>query len=284
MTNTSNWPNNESSKILVLTTTVLLLGSTPTMADDGDKLELSAGGYVVFRYDSIVSLTETNAGVGASFSPRDTLGLDGEQTVFRLDGRYRFKPNHSLAVSWYRIGSNANRTLLDDIEWVDDDGNSVTIPIGTRVNSSLGYDIFKVSYLRSFYQSDKVELMAGAGLHWADLGFNLGIESELLDSELRKATSDIPMPVLSFGLEYKVTPKFDWYFNAESFALDLGDWRGLYSDIQLGVTYQLFDHVGAGIALGSNSLEVLREYSSDDVRFDFDNRVSGLYLFLSATF
>jgi hypothetical protein len=92
------------------------------------------------------------------------------------------------------------------------------------------------------------------------------------------------MPVASFGLEYSVTPKFEWYLDAQLFALDLGEWRGIYSDFQLGVEYQLFEHVGAGVALGSNSLEVVREYDSDDVRFDYDNRVSGLYFFLTANF
>ncbi len=103
--------------------------------------ELAAGGYAVFQYDSAVSPTELNVGVGISFSPRDTLGLGGEQTVFRLDGRHHFTPNHALTFSWYRISSKSNKTLLDDIDWVDDDGNTVTTPTGTGVNFSLGYGI-----------------------------------------------------------------------------------------------------------------------------------------------
>jgi Outer membrane protein beta-barrel domain len=275
---------NVNQQLLVSIATLLLLVSAPAKADENDRFELSAGGYAVFQYDSVVSLTETNVGVGISFSPRDTLGLDGEQTVFRVDGRYRFKPNHALTFSWYRINSSSNKALLDDIDWVDADGNTVTIPTGTSVSSSLGYDIYKVGYLWSFYRSDKVELTAGAGLHLADLRIELGVEANLFDSQLRSATSNVPMPVASFGLEYNVTSKFDWYLDAQFFALDLGEWRGIYSDFQLGVTYQVFENVGAGVALGSNSLEIVREYANDDVRFDFDNRVSGLYLFLSANF
>lgn len=284
MTERNDRPINVYPKMLVSIATLVLLGSDPAMSDENDKIELSAGGYAVFQYDSVVSLTETNVGAGVSFSPRDTLGLDGEQTVFRLDGRYRFKPNHALTFSWHRISSSSSKTLVGDIEWVDEDGNTVTIPTGTSVNSSLGYDIYKVGYLWSYYRTDKVELTAGAGLHLVDLALKLGVETGLFDSELRKATSDVPMPVASFGLEYSVTPKFDWYFDAQIFALDLGEWRGVYSDIQLGVNYQLFEHVGAGVALGSNSLEVVREYDNDDVRFKYDNRVSGLYVFLSANF
>ena len=257
--------------------------SSPAMSSGYDKFEFAAGGYAAFQYDSVVSLTETNIGAGISFSPRDTLGLEGEQTMFRLDGRYRFKPNHAFTFSWYRISSDSNKTLLDDIEWVDEDGNTVTIPTGTGVSASLGYDIYKVGYQWSYYRSDKVELTAGVGLHFADVDLELAVEAGLFDSELRMATSNVPMPVASFGLEYSVTPKFDWYLDAQLFAIDLGEWRGIYSDFQLVVKYQLFKYVGAGLAVGSNSLEVRREYDNDDVRFDYNNRVSGLYLFLTAT-
>jgi hypothetical protein len=277
-------PINGHRKILLSIAILVMFCSAPAMSGENDKFELSAGGYAVFLYDSVVSLTETNIGAGISFSPRDTLGLDGEQTVFRLGGRYRFKPNHALTFSWYRISSDNNKTLLDDIDWVDEDGNTVTIPTGTSVSASLGYDIYKVGYQWSYYQSDKVELTAGVGLHLADVDLELAVEAGLFDSELRTATSNVPMPVASFGLEYSVTPKFEWYLDAQLFALDLGEWRGIYSDFQLGVEYQLFEHVGAGVALGSNSLEVVREYDSDDVRFDYDNRVSGLYFFLTANF
>lgn len=278
----NKWTINNCLAFIVAAIVLGLLSSTPVLSDENDRFELSAGGYAVFQYDSAVSLTATKAGVGISFSPRDTLGLDSEQTVFRMDGRYWFKPNHALTFSWYRISSRNRKTLLDDIEWVDDDGNTVVIPTGTSVSSSLGYDIYKIGYLWSFYQSDKVELAAGAGLHVANIGLGLSAQSGLFDNDLRKAESDLPMPVLSFALEYSVTPRFDWYVKTQLFSLELGEWRGLYSDFQLGIDYQLFEHIGVGAALGSNSLEVVREY--DNTRFGFDNRVSGLHVFVFANF
>ncbi len=260
----------------------LLLCSAPALSDDHDRFEISVGGYDVYQYDSNVSLTETNAGIGISFSPRDTLGLDSEQAVFRLDGRFRVRPNHSITFSWYRLSSSASKTLLDDIEWVDREGNEIVIPTGTSVTSSLENNYLKIGYLWSFYHSDKVELGVGAGLHWADIALELGVESGLSGSELRKATSDVPMPVFMFSLEYKVTQRVDWFLKTQLFALDLGDWRGLYSDYQLGIDYQLFEHVAAGAALGSNSLEIVNE--EDNTRFGFDNRISGVFLYLSANF
>jgi len=83
-------------------------------------------------------------------------------------------------------------------------------------------------------------------------------------------------------LEYNVTPRFDWFLRTQLFALDLGEWRGVYSDIELGMKYQLFEHIGIGAGIGSNGLDVVREY--DDSRFKYENRVAGLHFFVSANF
>lgn len=259
-----------------------LLGSGPSMAQDDGKFKLTVGGYSVFDYESAMSLTATNVGVGVSISPRDTLGLDGEETVFRLGGRYRFNSNHALTFSWYKISADSNKTLLDDIEWVDEDGNTIVIPTGTSVGASLEYDIYKIGYLWSFYRSDKVELAAGAGLHLADVGVGLTIESGVIDAKLRTAKSSLPMPVVSFMIDYKVTPRLGWFLKTQLFALELGEWRGLYSDIQLGMEYRPFEHFGFGAALGSNGLDIAQE--TDNARFSFDNRVTGLHFFVSANF
>ena len=265
-----------------LVASFVMLGTSPAMAQEEDKFYISAGAYSVLRYESAVSLTETNLGAGISISPRDTLGLDGEQTVFRLDGLYRFNARHAMTFSWFRINSDASKALADDIEWVDENGDTVIIPTGTSVNSSLGYDIYKLGYLWSFYRSDKVELAAGAGLHMAEVRFGLNVDSAIVGSDLRTAKSNLPMPVLSFMLNYNVTPRFDWFLRSQLFALDLGEWRGVYSDIELGMKYQLFEHIGIGAGIGSNGLDVVREY--DDSRFEYENRVAGLHFFVSANF
>jgi hypothetical protein len=265
-----------------LVASFVMLGTSPAMAQEDDKFFISAGAYSVLRYESAVSLTETNLGAGISISPRDTLGLDGEQTVFRLDGLYRFNSNHAMTFSWFRINTDASKSLVDDIEWVDENGDTVTIPTGTSINSSLGYDIYKLGYLWSFYRSDKVELAAGAGLHMAEVRFGLNVDSAIVGSDLRTAKSNLPMPVLSFMLNYNVTPRFDWFLRSQLFALDLGEWRGVYSDIELGMKYQLFEHIGIGAGIGSNGLDVVREY--DDSRFEYENRVAGLHFFVSANF
>ena len=92
----------------------------------------------------------------------------------------------------------------------------------------------------------------------------------------------MPLPVLSFGLSYSVTPKLRWYLKAEAFALKFEDWDGLYTDSLLGMEYRAFKNVGLGIGLGSNSLKVTE--TTSDYKFIFDNRVTGLVVNVSAYF
>jgi len=263
-------------------TAIILLGFSDVHAQDNDKFKFSAGVFSVFKHDSAMSLTSTSVGLGVSFSPEDSLGWKGEQSVLRLDGRYRFTDKHSLSMSWYRISTDGDRTIQKDIEWLGRDGNVITIPIGASVKSSLEYDIVKLAYLWSFYHSDKVELSVGGGIHLTDIGVNL--EASVTNNGVSASKADMlaPLPVVSLRLAYDVTPKFSWFWQAELFAISVGDWDGTYSDLQLGMEYQVLQNVGVGIGLGSNALKVLEE--TDKSRFDYDNRISGINLFISANF
>ena len=247
-----------------------------------DKFKIAIGGYAVGRYDSTMSLTEPTLGAGVSISPEDTLGLDLKQTVTRLDGYYRFTPKHALTYSWYNINSTGNKTIDEEFEWLDENGNSVTIPIGAQANTDLDYDIYKIGYLYSFYHNDKVELAAGAGLHITSISVALDVDTTSGPLDTKNIKSTIPLPVLSFGLTYHVTPKFMWYLKSEVFAISIDDWSGTYTDSTLAMEYRAWKNVGLGAGLGSNALKIIEE--TGDYKFQYENRISGLNLYVAAYF
>lgn len=250
--------------------------------DIEDKFKLSLGGYTLSRYESEISLTDRDIGAGASISPADTLGMETEQTVFRLDGHYRFNNQHAIDFSWYSIKSDGNKQIEEEIEWVDEDGNPITIEVGSRVDTQLKYDIYKLSYLWSFYHSDKVELAAGAGLHTTRI--TLGIQAETTGSEInaKDVALTVPLPVLSFGLNYRVTDKFSWFLKSEAFSIEFEDWSGSYNDNTLAAEYRIMKNVGLGLGWGSNSFKVNRV--TDEYRFVFANRVSGITFYVAGNF
>ena len=247
-----------------------------------DKFNISLGSYSVFRTDSTISLTEPRLGAGISISPEDTLGLDSEQTVLRLTGYYRFTKEHALNYSWYRSKSGGNKTLAKDIEWLDKNGDPIRIQAGAKVDSSLDYNIFKVGYLWSFYHSDKIEVAVGGGLHITSIAFGLNSDSTSSGAEVQDISLTVPLPVVSFALNYAVTPKFSWMIKGEMFTLKFEDWNGIYTDMTLAMEYRTFKNIGLGIGLDSNSLKVTEDTSAH--KFTFNNQITGVLIYASAYF
>lgn len=247
-----------------------------------DRYRIALGGYVIVRYDSIMSLTEPNLGAGISISPEDTLGLSTEQVVLRLEGYYRFTKKHALTYSWYRITSDGSKILEEEFDWIDDNGDTITIPVGAKADTTLSYDIFKLGYLWSFHHTDKVEMAAGVGLHMTRIEVGIRADTTSSGVNTRDVDTTLPLPVFSFAIVYHVTPKFAWRFKQEFFALQFDKWDGNYTDSTLGVEYRLFENVGLGIALSSNSLKVTEK--KDDYKFQYDNRISGVLVNIAAYF
>ena len=247
-----------------------------------EKFTLAIGAYGVFRYDSNALLTSRDFGVGLAFSPEDLLGLDSRQTVLRLEGTWLFRPSHALTFSWYDISSSNSISVERDFEWVDQDGNTITIPIGASVGSRLDYNILKLGYSWSFYNSEKVRLSAGAGLHMTEITLGLNAETTSTGVNASSGKTTLPLPVVSFALNYQVTPRFSWYLKSEVFALSFDDWRGAYDDATVGVEYRVMEWLGIGVALNNNSLRVVEE--NPDTRFEFENRINGAMLFLRGHF
>jgi len=247
-----------------------------------DKFRIALGGFTLVNYESVMSLTEPNLGVGISISPEDTLGLHSEQSVLRLDGYYRFTKTHGLSYSWYKISSDGNKAIEKEFEWIDENGDTITIPIGATVDTSLQYDIFKLGYLWSFYHTDKVAMSAGIGLHMTRIAVGIRSNTTSTGVEAKDVNTTLPLPVFSFSIIYHVTPKFTWHFKQEFFALHYDKWEGNYTDSILGVEYRAFENVGLGISLASNSLKLTEK--ADDYKFNYDNRMTGVLINAAAYF
>jgi len=276
--------NNKKRSTAILSLCSLLAIFCQAHAEEGlpDKFKIAIGGYAVGRYDSTISLTESTLGAGVSIDPQETLGLDLKQTVTRLDGYYRFTPVHALSFSWYNISSTGYKTIETEFDWLDENGGPITIPVGAQANTALDYDIYKLGYLWSFYHTDKVELAAGAGLHITRISLTLDVDSTAGPIGTEDVKSTVPLPVLSFGLTYKVTPKFAWYLKSEVFAITVDKWSGTYSDSTFGLEYRAWKNVALGAGLGSNALKIIED--DGETKFQFENRISGLNLYVAAYF
>lgn len=269
--------------LLVVISLFTLVSTVQAEEAKPDKFRFAFGGYALTRFDSTISLTEPNLGAGISISPQDTLGLDIENQVLRIEGYYRFHPKHALTYSWYSISSEGNKTIEQEFEWVDEGGTTIVVPLGAQVVSKLDYDIFKVGYLWSFHHTDKVEMGVGAGLHITRLG--LALDASVTNpptSGIENVDTTIPLPVVSFVLKYNINPKWHWYLKTEAFALKFDKWSGSYRDTTFGLEYRAWKNVALGAGLSANALEVEEEDPKAELRFT--NNISGGLLYVAAYF
>jgi len=268
--------------LVVLVSSLLSLSTGASADEPEERFTLSVGAYSVFRFDSSAMLTSRDFDLGVAFNPQNALGLDSTQTVLQLNAGYRFNSRHAMEISWYRIATDSSLSLRDEIEWVDENGDPITIPIGAFVSSNLKYEIAKIGYLWRFYDSDKVSLSAGAGLHVTQVELDLRAESTSSGVSASRGDTSLPLPVISFSLGYSMSPRFGWFLKTEVFALSFDDLSGTYNDTQLGIEYRLWDKVGIGAALGNNAFRVVEE--SGRTRFEYDNRITGALLYLRGYF
>jgi len=240
------------------------------------KNRISVGGYFISKYDSEIGVSDKDAGVGVVINPRTALGMKNEQSVFRLDGLFRFNDHHSLMYSWYSVKSTGTRTIDTEIPW------DPPIPVGANIESSLETDLFKVGYLWSFYNEDQVELGVGLGLHITQLRVELNAESTGTPYTTENVDTTVPLPVIMFKLGYKITPKLKMSYISQIFAIELEGITGSYSDQTLGVEYQFWKHVGLGVGLNGSNLSI--EQEEGNRRINYNNRISGAILFITGNF
>ncbi len=261
---------------------ILLAGlffAAPALADElaGDRLKIGVGGYALSGFDANITLEDADSGAGISISPIETLGMDFNTTVFRIDGGYRFTRTHSMQFSWYRIASRGTKVLGEDIKWDD-----ITIPATATVSSELKYDIVKLGYLWSFYHNDKVEMGVGAGVHVTRLSLLMNATFAGSELETQDVNTTVPLPVVMFVIAYQINDKWRWVVDDQWFSMNFERIQGSYNDNTVRVEYQAWKNVSLGLGVGVNNLYI--EDANNDYVFKYRNRIAGVMLYVAASY
>ena len=266
---------------------VLALSSTaPAVAENKaypDKFRLAFSGYSIDRSNATLSVTDPDLGIGVAINPRDAFGLDFDSTVLRIEGYYRFNERHALTYGWYNLDSTGSKSLEDSVDWVDRDGNEISIPVGATVESTLDVETIKVGYLYSFYESEKVEAAIGAGFHISRL--EVGLDASVItppNASIQQVDTSVPLPVVSGAFRYYVTPRFQWDLRAEIFSLEFDDWYGSFIDVTFGLEYRVWKHVALGAALTRSALEI--EEDNKDYFLQYENQLNGALIYVATYF
>jgi hypothetical protein len=226
--------------------------------------EAAIGGYVADLSSSVQ--VNTDAGVGANVDIEELLGLENTLTQLRLGVSFHLADRHRLTVSATDISRHASKSLTADVDF---DGE--TYPIGTVVDSELNIRLFNLVYGYSVVWDDRVNLAVTFGIH--TLRTQVGIESASVGAESEEFTLPIPLP----GFRMDVALAKDLYLrqNFEFLWLRFDNFEGLMAEVNIGLEWAAFEHVGFGVAYNHMRINLEMEDSNFPAvdfegRFEFD--------------
>ncbi len=232
-----------------------------------DRLKVSIGAFVTDS-ESTFRINPDEPGSGTKVRMEDDLGLDSSTEVTRLDGVYRFGPRHRLTFSYYDLSRDANEIISTTII-IDD----TVFPVNSALKTRFDYQVLKLSYIYSVWQTEKVDLGLSGGLYTFDL--DLKVESDLGASESEDGTA--PFPVFGLHLDYRFEKDVYLIGSYEYFKIDENDFEGDLTDFRLGVELRHFENIGFGLTYNDVSLNT--ESTDNDDTFDYE--YDGILAYLS---
>lgn len=260
--------------ILNLTAACLLFAAATAAADsvEGDRFSLSLGVFITDR-DTEAELDGTvNPGTATDFE--SDLGLDSSDTVFRLDGYYRFNERHRFDFSVFDLSRSASKQIEREIQW----GDTLYV-IDTQVDADFDLAIYKAAYTYSFLRREDAYLGATVGLYVADTKASLK-EQTLGSAEVGELTA--PLPVIGLRGEYALSDRWSIRASGEFFFIEYDNVDGSLVDLYAGVDYSVLDNMSIGLGINSVTLDV--DIAKRGFKGGLDWKYTGGLIFLKFNF
>jgi len=239
---------------------------------DGDRFSLSLGVFITDR--NTETRFDSSLGDGTDTDFETDLGLDASDSVFRVDGYFRFSERHRVDFSVFDLSRNASKQIEKDIQWGD-----ALYNIDTIIDSKIDLAVYKLAYTYSLLQRDKGYLGATIGIHVTDAGVSLA-EQNLGQAEVGELTA--PLPVIGLRGEYALSGRWAFRASGEFFFVEYDNIDGSLVDLYAGFDYSVLDNLSLGIGFNSVTLAVDSTKSSFSGALDW--QYSGALVFLKFSF
>ncbi len=262
--------------LLIASATLMLLSGASTAAeqsDESDRISLSLGVFLTER-GTYTRLDGEVPGSGTEVDSEHDLGFDKADSVFRIDGAYRFTEKHRIDFSAFDLSRSSSKHIEQDIVW-----DGTLYPVDVLINANLDLQIYKLSYTWSFMLRERGFLGVSGGVYVADIGTSIAADSVGLSSS--HATT-APLPVIGLRGQYDISENWSFRGSAEIFAFEYGDYDGSLYDLYAVVDYELTDHVSIGG--GVNSVRMNIGVMKNSFYGDLDWRYTGGLLFFKFDF
>lgn len=246
-----------------------------------ESFELQFGGSVAVM-DSAVRVGKKGH-LGTEIDLEDDFKFDETVRVGRIDGHWRFKPNHRIRFSYIPLSRTAKTLIDEDFEI---EGN--VIKVGATIDSKFSTYIYDIDYMYSVFKSPNAELGLSAGLHWISIDFELkasglidieGNDQNIVFDENYQSNESVEAPLPLFGLSLNQAMTPNWHIRSSMRYLDLSidDYDGRLVSLAFGSDYYFTDNVGIGGAFSLFSMRL--DTDDDDTQGKFEWSYSGFQVY-----
>ena len=179
---------------------------------------------------------------GVAIDLEQALGLDTQNTVFRLGTLYRIdeKRRHRVDLDYLYFNRSATKTIGKEIV-VD----NIVIAADTKVETTFNYQILRAAYSYSFFQDDRMDLAASIGLFVMPIKFKMSATG--LGSGQGDFSFTAPLPAFGLRADFAITPQWFLRTNIDFFYLEYQTFKGALVDSRVAVEYNPWEHFGLGL-------------------------------------
>ena len=234
-----------------------------------EKFNVQGGVFFAALNNQVTAGTE---GTALAVDLESALGLDTQNTIFRLGALYRIGETrrHRVDLDYLYFDRTATKRIGQEIV-VD----NVTIAAGTNVETTFNYQIIRAAYSYSFIQDDRMDLAASIGL------FVMPIKFKMSASGLGSGQGDFnftaPLPALGLRGDFAITPRWMLRTNIDFFYLEYQSFKGSLVDTRIAVEYNPWEHFGFGLGLDNFRLK-LEAQSKDYPAVDFQGNIKSQFM------
>ena len=228
------------------------------------RFAIRIGGFLIQDFDTTIRLDSTQVPIGTIINLEDSLNVESDARVVRIDGSYRFNKKHRINFGWFASSRSGDAVVTEEIRIGDPDSeDEIVISPGARILSQWNFDVVNVIYNWSFLNTWRYELFLGAGLNIRDLKLDFAGDFDPGDGVVREeqvnAEGILPLPVVSFGGRWNFSKKWLAGWRWQWFAIQIGDYGGNLKDVVLSFENDTSKHVGFGFGLNSFALNITAE-------------------------
>lgn len=261
------------ARYLLLPALLAVTATAGAQSEESPPFSISLG--VFFTDRDTDTRIDADTDTGTDVNLEDDLGFDRSDSVFRLDGYWRFATNHRIDVSAFDLSRDAVKVIDRDITIGD-----TVYPIDTQVTGKLDLTIYKAAYTWIFKNEGRTFLGASAGLYVADIGTQFQGPLGLLDREANDITA--PLPVFGLRGAWQMSDRWALRGSAELFVFEYDAFDGSLYDVFAGVDYSLTELFSLG--LGFNAVRFDLGFDDDRLQGDLDWSYEGAMVYLKFDF